>query len=182
MRNIIKIIMLSVCMMAILCSCKNEQKTETAETKDVVYEEINKAPQITFPEQTILAVAVVPNEMEVTFAQKYFPNGGYDDMKTIDTGKEMRFVVISKDENVKFSVFPCDINDEGEVVKSEAAYIENYSGCLKINAMEVEYIPHVCIVYESNGIEKMLPLTFEGQEGHIDLSGNENDVIDISIY
>lgn len=144
-------ITLYACMMAILFSCNNGQKIQNAEA-NTVSEEINQVANITFPKQAILAIAVVPDGIEESFAQKYFPNGGYYDMKTIDAGEVMRFIIAPKDKNVKFSVFPCDFNDENEIVKIEPAYIEDYSVCLKINTDEVEYIPHICIVYESNGI------------------------------
>lgn len=178
------LLMLLFVAQALLVSCADSQKQPVvAKDIDIIDVAVADAmPVVDFPGQTFLAVACVPDFNEPAFAQKYFPNGGYDDMTTIDTGGEMRFVVIPKDENVKFSVYPCIINDEYEIEKAEPAYISNCSGCLKIKAMKVEYIPHLCIVFEYNGFEGMLPLTFEGQEGHLDLSGCEKEVVDVTIY
>ena len=42
--------------------------------------------------------------------------------------------------------------------------------------------PQMCIELKVNGFEDIIPIVFSGNNGHLDLTGHESEVLDISIY
>ena len=86
-------------------------------------------------------------------------------------------------DKIKIKVWSCEIGDDGELYTNNI--ISEYNkGPILLSTHEFEYIPNVAIecTNEETGIQFLLPITFNGYDGKLSLYGNEDNVLDISIY
>lgn len=154
----------------------NQNKTNTS-----VEEKSNI--KIKFSNDECLAVGFIPTGKEEKMYKKCFENQQNENIVKVNNGDAYKFIVIPKDDKIKIKVWSCEIGDDGELYTNNI--ISEYNkGPILLSTHEFEYIPNVAIecTNEETGIQFLLPITFNGNDGKLSLYGNEDNVLDISIY
>lgn len=154
----------------------NKNKTNTS-----VQEKSNI--KIKFSNDECLAVGFIPPGKEEEMYKKCFENQQKENIVKVNNGDAYKFIVIPKDDKIKIKVWSCEIGDDGELYTNNI--ISEYNkGPILLSTHEFEYIPNVAIecTNEETGIQFLLPITFNGNDGKLSLYGNEDNVLDISIY
>lgn len=154
----------------------NQNKTNTS-----VEEKSNI--KIKFSNDECLAVGFIPTGKEEKMYKKCFENQQNENIVKVNNGDAYKFIVIPKDDKIKIKVWSCEIGDDGELYTNNI--ISGYNkGPILLSTHEFEYIPNVAIecTNEETGIQFLLPITFNGYDGKLSLYGNEDNVLDISIY
>lgn len=154
----------------------NQNKTNTS-----VQEKSNI--KIKFSNDECLAVGFIPTGKEEEMYKKCFENQQNENIIKVNNGDAYKFIIIPKDDKIKIKVWSCEIGDDGELYTNNI--ISEYNkGPILLSTHEFEYIPNVAIecTNEENGIQFLLPITFNGYDGKLSLYGNEDNVLDISIY
>ena len=154
----------------------NQNKTNTS-----VEEKSNI--KIKFSNDECLAVGFIPTGKEEKMYKKCFENQQNENIIKVNNGDAYKFIVIPKDDKIKIKVWSCEIGDDGELYTNNI--ISEYNkGPILLSTHEFEYIPNVAIecTNEETGIQFLLPITFNGYDGKLSLYGNEDNVLDISIY
>lgn len=154
----------------------NQNKTNTS-----VEEKSNI--KIKFSNDECLAVGFIPTGKEEKMYKKCFENQQNENIVKVNNGDAYKFIVIPKDDKIKIKVWSCEIGDDGELYTNNI--ISEYNkGPILLSTHEFEYIPNVAIecTNEETGIQFLLPITFNGYDGKLSLYGNEDNVLDISIY
>ena len=154
----------------------NQNKTNTS-----VEEKSNI--KIKFSNDECLAVGFIPTGKEEKMYKKCFENQQKENIVKVNNGDAYKFIVIPKDDKIKIKVWSCEIGDDGELYTNNI--ISEYNkGPILLSTHEFEYIPNVAIecTNEETGIQFLLPITFNGNDGKLSLYGNEDNVLDISIY
>lgn len=144
-----------------------------------------------YTDNICLAIGYVPGINSENFVKKYFESDQiYNSITSYDFREEIerqsqyenKFIFIPKNENVKISIYDCNINNDGKVVKNNLL-IENVSEPFTLMYDIAESTtPQMCVKLQVNGFEDIIPLVFSGKDGHLDLEGHESEVRDISIY
>lgn len=154
----------------------NQNKTNTS-----VEEKSNI--KIKFSNDECLAVGFIPTGKEEEMYKKCFENQQNENIVKVNNGDAYKFIIIPKDDKIKIKVWSCEIGDDGELYTNNI--ISEYNkGPILLSTHEFEYIPNVAIecTNEETGIQFLLPITFNGYDGKLSLYGNEDNVLDISIY
>lgn len=154
----------------------NQNKTNTS-----VEEKSNI--KIKFSNDECLAVGFIPTGKEEKMYKKCFENQQNENIVKVNNGDAYKFIIIPKDDKIKIKVWSCEIGDDGELYTNNI--ISEYNkGPILLSTHEFEYIPNVAIecTNEETGIQFLLPITFNGYDGKLSLYGNEDNVLDISIY
>lgn len=154
----------------------NQNKTNTS-----VEEKSNI--KIKFSNDECLAVGFIPTGKEEKMYKKCFENQQNENIVKVNNGDAYKFIVIPKDDKIKIKVWSCEIGDDGELYTNNI--ISEYNkGPILLSTHEFEYIPNVAIecTNEETGIQFLLPITFNGYDGKLSLYGNEDNVLDISMY
>ena len=154
----------------------NQNKTNTS-----VEEKSNI--KIKFSNDECLAVGFIPTGKEEKMYKKCFENQQNENIVKVNNGDAYKFIIIPKDDKIKIKVWSCEIGDDGELYTNNI--ISEYNkGPILLSTHEFEYIPNVAIecTNEETGIQFLLPITFNGNDGKLSLYGNEDNVLDISIY
>lgn len=139
--------------------------------------------KIKFSNDECLAVGFIPTGKEEKMYKKCFENQQNENIVKVNNGDAYKFIVIPKDDKIKIKVWSCEIGDDGELYTNNI--ISEYNkGPILLSTHEFEYIPNVAIecTNEETGIQFLLPITFNGYDGKLSLYGNEDNVLDISIY
>lgn len=148
---------------------------------------LNNDINVNFTDNIILAIGLL-DENEEEFVNKYFNNRTYyKNLKLYDFRSDYtvagnKFIIIPKNSDVKAIVYACSMDENGKIILKNSLISLNHTGPYIIKKNYIEYIPDMCIKIEYNGFEEIIPLTFSGENGHIDLKGFESEVLDISIY
>ncbi len=154
----------------------NQNKTNTS-----VEEKSNI--KIKFSNDEYLAVGFIPTGKEEEMYKKCFESQQNENIIKVNNGDAYKFIIIPKDDKIKIKVWSCEIGDDGELYTNNI--ISEYNkGPILLSTHEFEYIPNVAIecTNEETGIQFLLPITFNGYDGKLSLYGNEDNVLDISIY
>lgn len=144
-----------------------------------------------FTDNLCLAAGYVTSATQAKFIEKYFSNeASYNSITKYDLRSEYnaenektdKVVIIPKDENVEISIYDCKIEENGELNKGNML-LEKISEPFMILYDNIEQTtPQMCIELKVNGFEDIIPIVFSGNNGHLDLTGHESEVLDISIY
>ncbi|MBR3134152.1 MAG: hypothetical protein IKG56_01660 [Clostridia bacterium] len=161
----------------------NESQNDVDEEESVV--------ENIFTDNICLAIGYVTSANEARFAKQYFGSSfkykaiaqyDYRDENNKTNKPEDSFVFIPKDENVKISIYDCNINEEGEI-KAGSLLKDNITEPFSLAIDNDELTtPKICIKYEINGFEDLIPLVFNGDNGQLSLLGHEMEVLDITMY
>lgn len=145
---------------------------------------------ISFSDNLCLAIGYVLDDDVNTFKDKYFKSGAlYSSTETFDFREESmakegygnRFILIPQNSDVEIKVYNCHVGEDGQLYTDDVV-IDNISMPIIILDDYIEYTPALAVELHYNGFECMFPLTFSGENGHLDLTGVESEVLDISLY
>lgn len=140
--------------------------------------------KIKFSNDECLAVGFIPTGKEEEMYKKCFENQQNENITKVNNGDAYKFIIIPKDDKIKIKVWSCEIDDDGELYTNNIISENNKKGTILLSTYEFEYIPNVAIecINEETGIQFLLPITFNGYDGKLNLYGNDDNVLDISIY
>lgn len=152
-------------------------------------EETSNIKSVKFNDNACIAIGYLNDKNEFEFAQKYFSNENeYNsikqlDMRTVGVNQSglNKFIIIPKDDDVKITVRTCVQNENGENELDQIA-LKDHTGCLALYTDEIENVPKLGIQFEYKGYKSSFLLSFNGYNNKLDLTGNEAEVMDISIY
>ena len=140
---------------------------------------------VAFTDNQVLGIAYVNDKNKDSTLLKYleFPNY-YDYLPTFnkkDVKGECEFLFIPIDGLVKTSIYTCKITNDGELEKDKAI-CENVTDAFVFCCVFNGDLPEYVVEMKYNGYETLFPLTFSGKDGTLDLTGNESEIRDLSIY
>ena len=185
----IMLIMLIICAIFVLSACDKpliepgfiEPSGEVLTKQEDIWQDI-------FTDNICLAVAYITDENETEFMEKYFnKDSKYKLLQIYDLSNEFvgataKIAIIPKDENVFVAIDSCVIDEEGNLAKEYEVYEKtNKPFLLKYDNYEPT-MPQYLMELKVADFEALIPIVFSGMDGHLDLSGNESEVKDISIY
>ncbi len=145
---------------------------------------------INFSDNLCLAIGYVLDDDVDAFRDKYFEsNALYGTIETYDFREESmakegygnRFILIPQNSDVEITVNNCHIGDDGELYTDDVVIDKTYSPVIILDDY-IEYTPALTVTLKYKGFECMFPLTFSGENGHLNLQGVESEVLDISLY
>lgn len=101
------------------------------------------------------------------------------DISETEYGNE--FLFIPKDDSVHTSIYTCTITDDGELEKGEVLVSDKTENFI-FKCDFVGDLPAYVVEMKCNGYETVFPLVFSGMDGTLDLTGNEAEIKDLTIY
>lgn len=159
---------------------------------EVVERNLLGGTQIEFEENQILAIGYAPDiKLNEFIENNFITKAVFENLLTLDYRKEEsringdgnRLVIIPKTSDVEVEIYNCYINENGE-----AKIVDQWGETLKEGFVLLqEYmaestLPELCIKVKYHGVEDIIPISFSGEDGKLNLTGHEKLVKDISIY
>lgn len=140
--------------------------------------------KIRFTDSICLAIGYVhPDKVEKFIENTFEDIKKYESLPIIKLGTSNKFVIIPKEKGGTIKVWTCKMDDNYQMVKDEMVASQPNTSGIVVETGEIEYIPTVMIEYvDPSSFECLVPLTFSGKDGSLNLTGYEADVMDISIY
>lgn len=139
--------------------------------------------KIRFTDSICLAIGHIPANTDADFIDKNFNDRKeYEKLPVIKLGTSNKFAIIPKEKGGTINVWTCKMDENYQMVKDEMVACEPDTKGIIVETGEIEYIPTVIIEYIApSSFECLVPLTFSGEDGSLNLTGNEADVMDISV-
>lgn len=164
-------------------SKNNNTNKDDSQNKSNTSVEEKSNTKIKFSNDESLAVGFIPTGKEQEMYKKCFENQQNENITKVNNGDAYKFIIIPKNNKVKIKVWSCEVGDDGDLYTNNIIS-ENNKGTILLSTQEFEYIPNVAIecTNEETGIQFLLPIVFNGYDGKMNLDGNEDNVLDISIY
>jgi len=138
-----------------------------------------------FTDNQVLGIAYVNSTNYSKTLEKYceFPeNYRFLDLYDIsETEYGNEFLFIPKDDSVHTSIYTCTITDDGELEKGEVLVSDKTKSFI-FKCDFVGDLPAYVVEMKCNGYETVFPLVFSGKDGTLDLTGNEAEIKDLTIY
>ena len=145
----------------------------------------NKNVSAEFSDNQVLVIAYVNQyNYDETVAKYCELPGNYELLDKYDYTEYSdgcEFLFIQKDDTVSVSIYTCNITEDGELEKDELI-VNNQTSPFVFICDYIGDLPTYVVEMKCKGYETVFPLVFSGKDGTIDLTGNESEVKDISIY
>ncbi len=139
-----------------------------------------------FTDNISLGIANYTDETEEKIVNAYFNNyASYQSLTRYNlsnnTEYSAKFLIIPKDDSVKFDIYSCIISDDGNVVP-DVEIDKDINEPILFYFDDYESItPQYCIILKVNGSEDIIPIVFSGMDGSLNIVGHEAEVIDLSL-
>ena len=150
-----------------------------------------KNKQDIFTGEFCIAVANVTHKNEENFINKYFNSfEAFNSLVTYDFRDELdrqaqyedKYVIIPKDNNVKITVYSCNVDENGNLNRGDKLVETTSEPFIIKHKVGETTTPEYIVDFTAGEIADEFDLVFSGENEKLSLKGHETQIVDISIY